>query len=107
MNDLNFEHVVFDFHVIVFTIFCRFISVVEELNAFKMENNIDASPFVDRNLKMVAFNFAKQSNQPTFFKMITNIYELKKDKEMFIDKIKEQLAEHNYKDVRSYIPRLT
>lgn len=88
-------------HFIAFGCCCLFITVVEELNAFKMENSIDASPFVDRNLKMVAFNFAKQSNQPTFFKMITTIYELKEDKEMFIDKIKELLTEHNYKDVRA------
>lgn len=47
---------------------------------------------------MVAFNFAKQSNQPTFFKLMANIYELIQDNEMFIEKIRQLIAEHNYKD---------
>lgn len=73
--------------------------VIEELHSFKLENSLDAAIHVDQNLKMVAFNFAKQSNQPTLFKMITTIYELTSDKEMFIDKIKELIDEKNYKDV--------
>lgn len=81
--------------------FFRFIlyKVIEELNAFKTENSVDITAYVDRNLKMVAFNFAKRSNQPTFFKLMANIYELIQNNEMFVGKIRELIAEHNYKDV--------
>lgn len=75
-------------------------AVIEELHRFKNENQIDASAFLDRNVKMVAFNFARQSNHPTFLKMMASIFELPRDKDMFIDKLREILAEHNYKDVR-------
>lgn len=74
--------------------------MIEELHKFKQENQIDAAVFLDRNLKMVAFNFARQSNHPTFLKMMANIFELPREKDMFIDKIREIIAEHNYKDVK-------
>lgn len=87
------------FHQLIFS---RFITVIEELHRFKNENQIDATAFLDRNLKMVAFNFARQSNHPPFLKMMANIFELPRDKDMFIDKIREILAEHNYKDVMNW-----
>lgn len=78
-------------------------SVIEELHRFKNQHQIDASAeLVDRNIKMVAFNFARQSNHPTFLKMMASIFELPKDKDMFIDKIRDILTEHNYKDVWSH-----
>lgn len=73
--------------------------MIEELHRFKCDNQIEASSFLDRNIKMVAFNFARQSNHPTFLKMMATIFELPRDKEMFIEKIRNILAEHNYKDV--------
>lgn len=76
--------------------------MVEELHRFKNDNQIDASAFLDRNLKMVAFNFARQSNHPPFLKMMAYIFDLPRDKDMFIDKIREILAEHNYKDVMNW-----
>lgn len=48
---------------------------------------------------MVAFNFARQSNHPTFIRMMSYTYELPIAKDMFIDKIREIIKEHNYKDV--------
>lgn len=75
-------------------------AVIEELQRFKNQHQIEASTFLDRNIKMVAFNFARQSNHPTFLKMMATIFELPRDKDMFIDKIRDILAEHNYKDVR-------
>lgn len=75
------------------------VTVIEELHRFKNQHHIDASSFLDRNIKMVAFNFARQSNHPTFLKMMATIFELPRDKDMFIDKIRDILAEHNYKDV--------
>lgn len=75
-------------------------TVIEELHRFKNQHQIDASAsFLDRNIKMVAFNFARQSNHPTFLKMMATIFELPRDKDMFIDKIRDILTEHNYKDV--------
>lgn len=76
------------------------ITVIEELHRFKSQHQIDASAFLDRNIKMVAFNFARQSNLPAFLKMMVNIFDLPIDKDMFIEKIRDILAEHNYKDVR-------
>lgn len=80
-------------------IIINLIAVVEELRRYKHENQIDATAFLDRNLKMVAFNFARQSNHPAFIKMMVIIYELPNDKDMFIDKVREIIQEHNYKDV--------
>lgn len=79
-----------------------FSTVIEELHKYKHENQIDASAFLDRNLKMVAFNFARYSNHPPFLKMMATIFELPREKDMFIDKIRDIIAEHNYKDVKSY-----
>lgn len=76
--------------------------MVEELHKFKHENQIDATVYLDRNLKMVAFSFARQSNHPTFIKMMAIIYELPREKDMFIDKVREIIVERNYKDVRKY-----
>lgn len=73
--------------------------MIEELQRFKHENQIDGSTFLDRNLKMVAFNFARHSNQPSFIKMMAIIFELAREKDMFLDKIREIIDEHNYKDV--------
>lgn len=88
---------------ILFVLFCYLfgVSVIEELHRFKNEHQIDASTFLDRNVKMVAFNFARPSNHPSFLKMMTSIFELARDKDMFIEKIRDILAEHNYKDVIS------
>lgn len=82
--------------------FVSILTVIEELHRFKNENKIDASAFLDRNIKMVAFNFARQSNHPPFLKMMANIFELPRDKDMFIDKIRDILAEYNYKDVKNF-----
>lgn len=73
--------------------------MIEELHRFKHENQIDGSTFLDRNLKMVAFNFARHSNLPNFIKMMATIFELAREKDMFFDKIREIIEEHNYKDV--------
>lgn len=50
-------------------------------------------------MKMVAFNLAKQSNQPGILKMMITIYELVQDNEMFLPKLREMIAVANYKDV--------
>lgn len=73
--------------------------MIEELHRFKHDNQIDVTTFLDLNLKMVAFSFARQSNHPTFFKMMATSFELTREKDMFIDKIREIITEHNYKDV--------
>lgn len=74
-------------------------AVIEEFHRFKHESQLDATQHLNPNLKMVAFSFARQSNHPTFFKMMVTIFELPSEKEMFVDKIREIIAEHNYKDV--------
>lgn len=71
------------------------------MHAFQTEIGIDPKPFVDENLRMVAFNFAKQNGQQTFIKLMVSVYDLTSNKEMFIDKVRELIAEHNYKDVSS------
>ncbi|XP_031636670.1 exonuclease mut-7 homolog [Contarinia nasturtii] len=72
--------------------------VIEEFHRFKHENQLVGAPFLNPNLKMVAFSFGRQSNHPTFFKMMASIFELSREKDMFVDKIREIIAEHNYKD---------
>lgn len=74
--------------------------MIEELHRYKSEYQIDGAVLLDRNSKMVAFNFARQSNHPTFIKMMAHTYELPHAKDMFIEKIREIINEHNYKDVR-------
>lgn len=81
------------------------VAVIEELHKFKKDNQIDAAPYLDRNLKMVAFNFARLSSHPSFMKMMSSIYELPRDKEMFLEKIHETIAKHNYKDVRNMLEK--
>lgn len=73
--------------------------MIEELYKYKQEHQIDGRPLLDGNSKMVAFNFARQSNHPTFIKMMSTTYELPIAKEMFVVKIREIISEHNYKDV--------
>lgn len=73
--------------------------VIEELCNFKVVKRIDSEPFLDDNTKMVAFNFGKQNGQQTFFKMIVTIYNLIDTKQLFVDKIRDMIREHNYKDV--------
>lgn len=81
--------------------------MVEELQKFKHENQIDATVYLDRNLKMVAFSFARHSNHPTFIKMMATIYELPREKDMFVDKVREIIIEHNYKDVIRFDLKIT
>lgn len=69
---------------------------------FKTTTAIDADQYLDSNLKMIAFNLANRSNQPTFFKLVITIYELIQSSEMFLPKIRELIAEHNYKDVSGF-----
>lgn len=73
--------------------------VIEELNNFKVSKRIESEPLLDDNIKMVAFNFGKQNGQQTFFKMIVTIYNLIGTKRLFVDKIRDMIREHNYKDV--------
>lgn len=81
------------------TMRCDIITVIEELHRYKHEYQIDGTVLLDHNSKMVAFNFARQSNHPTFIKMMAITYELPHAKDMFIEKIREIINEHNYKDV--------
>lgn len=73
--------------------------VIEELNNFKLSKRIESEPLLDDNIKMVAFNFGKQNGQQIFFKMIVTIYNLIGTKRLFVDKIRDMIREHNYKDV--------
>lgn len=75
--------------------------MVQELHTFKVANAINGSSYLDDNLRMIAFNLARKSNQPSFFKLITSIYELdhRIGKELFLPKIHELINERNYKDV--------
>lgn len=77
-------------------------TVIEELYNYKRTNQIDAGQFVDDNLKMVAFNFVKKQSQQLVYKMIAQTFDLIPSKCLFIDKLKEMIAEHYYKEVRTF-----
>lgn len=75
--------------------------VIEELYNFKTSKRIDSESFLDDNTKMVAFNFGKQNGQQNFFKMLVTIYNLIDTRRLFVEKIRDMIREHNYKDVRA------
>lgn len=81
--------------------------VIEELCNFKTSKRIDSEPFLDDNTKMVAFNFGKQNGQQTFFKLLVTIYNLIETKQLFIEKIRDMIREHNYKDVNELLLSFT
>lgn len=74
-------------------------TVFEELNRFKKFDCPNVKDLVDDNLKMVAFNFAKANGQQSMLKLVTDTFELVASNQLFVDKIKDLIAQHNYKDV--------
>lgn len=74
--------------------------VIEELHCYKQIDGSNSEILIDENLKMVAFNFGKRNRQQTFFKLVVITFNLVTSKHLFVDKIKELIAEKNYKDVR-------
>lgn len=75
-------------------------AVIEELNRFKQNNCLNTNGLLDDNLRMVALNFAKTSGQQSRLKLIVNTFELVGHNHLFIDRIKDLIGQHNYKDVR-------
>lgn len=75
-------------------------AVIEELNRFKQNNCLNANGLLDDNLRMVALNFARTSGQQSRLKLIVSTFELVGHNLLFIDRIRDLIAQHNYKDVR-------
>lgn len=73
--------------------------VIEELYNFKTSRRIYSESYLDENTKMVAFNFGKLNGQHSFFKLIVTIYNLVAAKQLFVEKVRDMVREHNYKDV--------
>ena len=78
--------------------------ILDELAKFKancMNNGRIFDNFVDQNLKMVVFNFLKNSGQQSTFRLAVNLFELKKTNvNMFVEPMKEMLMEKRFKEVR-------
>lgn len=87
------------FSVISFTNYFETISVLEDLHNFKRTNNIRPDPYVDDNLRMVAFNFIKKQSQPNLYKIVVVTFDLMTSRHLFIEKIRELIQEHHYKEV--------
>lgn len=75
------------------------LKIMEELNEFKNRDPDRASLMIDDNLKMVGFNLVKRHGQQPI-KLIVNAYNLKESPHLFVDKIRELIKQHLYKDVR-------
>lgn len=74
-------------------------SVLEDLYNFKQTNDIRSDQFVDDNLRMVAFNFIKKQSQPNLYKIAVVTFDLMSSRHLFVDKIRELIREHHYKEV--------
>lgn len=76
--------------------------VLEELARLKKSHgtNLDLSMLIDDNLRMVAYNFGKAGrSQFSAFKLVVETFDLVATNRLFVDKINELVAQHNYKDV--------
>jgi hypothetical protein len=73
-------------------------AIFDELNKFKKQYRPDTTHLLDVNLKMVAFNLTSDKGQSSFFKLITELYELIVSKDLFIVKIREMCQKHDYKE---------
>lgn len=76
--------------------------VLEELSSFKKResNAYNETMLIDDNLCMVAYNFGKAANaQLSTFKLVVDTFGLVGRKHLFLEKIKELVAQYNYKDV--------
>lgn len=72
---------------------------MEDLHNFKRTNDIKPDLYIDDNLRMVAFNFIKKQSQPNLYKIVVVTFDLMTSRHLFIDKIRELIQEHHYKEV--------
>lgn len=72
---------------------------MEELSNFKTAYNINGSSYIDDNIRMVAFNFIKKQSQQNIYKMVVQTFNLIERKSLFVEKIRELIAIHFYKEV--------
>jgi hypothetical protein len=75
------------------------------LSKFKKKNHEahKVDNLLDDNLKMVSFNFAKNSQcQLSALKIIVNIFELRESNRLFIEEIKTLLAKGQYKEAGQF-----
>lgn len=63
-----------------------------------MANGSDATQYVDDNLKMVAFNFVRKQGQPNLYQMVVKTFDMLASRHLFVDKIRELIVEHCYKE---------
>lgn len=71
---------------------------MEDLHNFKRTNDIRPDPYIDDNLRMVAFNFIKKQSQPNLYKIVVVTFDLMTSRHLFIEKIRELIREHHYKE---------
>lgn len=72
-------------------------TIMEKISTFKASRPEIANQCTD-NMRMVAFNFVKEQQLPSLFKLVTSAYDLTKSKHLFEDKITELITLHYYKD---------
>ena len=72
---------------------------MEELYKMKTSGYLCSQQPLDDNVKTVSFNFARKSAARTMIKFFVKSFDLIESKHLFVDKIRELIAEHNYKDV--------
>lgn len=65
-------------------------------------HGLSASNFVDDNMKMVSFNFVKKQGQQNLFRIVVQTFDLIASKHLFIEPIKELVADHYYKEVKLF-----
>lgn len=72
---------------------------MEELANFKISSKIDSSQYIDDNIRMVSFNFIKKQSQQNMYKLVVKTFDLIERKTIFIEKLRELIATHFYKEV--------
>lgn len=73
-------------------------TVLEEMSNYKKQYSLEADPLVDDNLRMVAFNFVAKQGHCVLFRMVVNTFELLRCPDLFIPKVREFLAQKQYKE---------
>lgn len=78
-------------------------TILDELSTFKRLNYSSSSSnnnnaMLDDNIKLVAFNFLKKSGQITTFRLVVEIFELIRSKQLFVSEIRELVNAKFYKE---------
>lgn len=72
---------------------------MEEFSRWTANKEIELKQCLTADLKHEAFSLATQQRNISLTKMVFRIYQLKDDKELFVEPIRELISRRQYKEV--------